>query len=399
MPTFTLLVQANELVEFNQKLTNVSAFSIEQLELECARQLGITGKITLYIQDEDFEEEWLACVDLSDCPAKAKIRVAAKKGATAFRTAAPAAAPPRPAAARPSPPSAGAMASPPSAGAMASPRLAEPRDYVLLLGSSDLFRGANRLVKARAASLGELCESVQIELGYPDDVVLTLHVDNPANAVPITDIQSLPLKAKVQAWPAEKFSAIATQSSGAGVAEIAEGPPRDFILLVTANSYVRATRRADIRCASVAELERKLTAEFNLGARLGPIMVSVGISPSVEHARALDRLDDLPGKCKVQLWPRTGGVGGGGGGRPPPPKPAGKPDTSASASAEAQAREARAQAYARAEQASRAAAQQAQREAQGKSNEKVLAADHRPRNCICTCLYVGASCLDVPGWG
>ena len=104
--------------------------------------------------------------------------------------------------------------------------------------------------------------------------------------------QICPAKAKLQVWK-EAGGAVADDEPEPAAAEEGSGELRDFVLLVMKNAVVRSSKRADIKAATVAELEKNLAKEFRL---TGSIMVCVQ-----GQTERLTNLDDLPKKAKIEI--------------------------------------------------------------------------------------------------
>jgi hypothetical protein len=160
MPSFRVLVFANEHVPYNQKLT-VSASTVAGIEESLRTELQLAFPIAVYVRDDDFDDEYVVLDDFSEMPAVAKVVVRPKRGVASIG-------PPPPAAAAP----------PPSAPA---------RSFVLLIAANSFVR-TNVKIETSASSLEQLQSLICAELklavaSVPASLLLSLPPCGPLNAL------------------------------------------------------------------------------------------------------------------------------------------------------------------------------------------------------------------------
>ena len=69
---------------------------------------------------------------------------------------------------------------------------------------------------ASGDDLSDIVATIKSTLGLVGDLVLTMAVPEGVEPVPLTSIDDLPSKAKVQVWPASRFMAVASPQDGFG---------------------------------------------------------------------------------------------------------------------------------------------------------------------------------------
>ena len=301
---FMLLIAANEFVRSTKKVVGIAS-TLSELSDHVMAELGLgldAGILTKPGASADVSEKILTLSQVKD---KDKLMVWPR---------------PRPAVA-PAPAPVRAVAAPAPAALSLS---LEPKEFTLLLCKSELVGATNKHFKDTAATLEELVEKVAAELGCAETPVLCLHDAGGARGAAITSLADLPAKAKVQVVSQATINPDVLTVARAAVAKAAPvraagvvrripaasavitaakptGPKRDFVLLVGANDLIPSSKRADVKAASVEELEAELQKQFMLGTK--PIMV-------VKHGQTarLTDLADLPAKAKVQIQKAGGPV-------------------------------------------------------------------------------------------
>jgi hypothetical protein len=246
---FRLLVLANDLVDHNQKVT-VAAASVAELEQELARQLELSVPITIYIRDEDFDDEFLAVADIEDVPATAKCQVRpptfarTQVGAGVRREAEPAhSMVPTPTQVHAKKGFAALKAAVAVAAVLGTAEsrfgAAPPgRKFVLMVVANSLVSTSQR-VECTAKTLGELRNAVLEQLGMVgQSVVLTFPGANAAVAMEIDELEEVGDKEKIQIWPVASAAAPAPKP----VADRLPAPKEFSLLLVKSSLFAGETR-------------------------------------------------------------------------------------------------------------------------------------------------------------
>ena len=100
-----------------------------------------------------------------------------------------------------------ATPSPPLRGlSMAPPLEAVASRELTLMVAPNLVIGVARKLQCSGSDLAQVLAQISTELGLPNEIAVALAVPDGEQPTPITNLDQLPAKAKVQVWPAKDFA-------------------------------------------------------------------------------------------------------------------------------------------------------------------------------------------------
>eukprot|EP01052_Picozoa_sp_SAG31_P013732 SAG31_NODE_834_length_11650_cov_7.572245_2_plen_790_part_00 len=186
---FVILITKNEAVQSNRKL-NVAAANLEQLTARVCDGLDLSGDFFLS-KVVARAEDAVAFNSLEEVSMKAKLQVWPRSdGDGSASSTLPV-----------SSTSEAVKTEQESGNEFAPAKAIERRDFTLLIAKNELVPSARKLAVS-AANLTELLASVCDSLGHDPSTVVLCKVGADG---PISSLEELPAKAKVQCWPASKF--------------------------------------------------------------------------------------------------------------------------------------------------------------------------------------------------
>ena len=162
-------------------------------------------------------------------------------------------------------------------------------EFILMVVPCEPLVELGRRLKLTARDLDELIATATQELELDGEVDMTLvSAESDAEPVPVTSLEEVPRKAKVQFWPKGRYG---TNSAGAEPT----APGRTIVMLVGSNEVFAVAQKVVVENAgSVADLIAGACEK--LGQAVDPIDYVLNVGGT-----AVDSLDDVPDKAKVTI--------------------------------------------------------------------------------------------------
>ena len=265
-------MQKNDLVASNRKVA-VSASDLDQLTGEVAAALELEYEGSEYLLSNAVADpsEAVAITDFDSLKAKAKLQIWLRSHFEAE----------------------------PEEAEVVEGVETDAREFTILMQKNDLV-ASNRKVACSASDLDQLVDEIAaaVELEYEgSEYIITLPVDDPAEAIPIQEFDEVKSKAKLQVWPRSHFEE----------EEEAEADPHaaEFTILMQKNELVASNRKVTaVFAANLDQLVDEIAAALELEYEGSEYMISNAVADSSEAVAIVD-FNELKPKLKLQIWSRS----------------------------------------------------------------------------------------------